>query len=173
MSAARIGIDVGAARVGVAVTDPGGVVVLPLTTLARDAENDTDISQVAELVAEREAAAVVVGLPLNLDGSDSASTQAARQWATRLSQLIGATPVHLVDERLTTVSAYRDLRDGGKNARQARAFIDQQSAALILQVALDTERATGRPAGVRVGGRKPRTSKQSRHSRPRDDVAEG
>ena len=167
MSAARIGIDVGAARVGVAVTDPGGVVVLPLTTLERDATGDRDITEVAGLVAERQAAAVVVGLPLNLDGSDSASTAAARDWATRLSSRIGATPVHLVDERLTTVSAYRDLRDGGKNARQAREFIDQQSAALILQVALDTERATGRPAGVRVGGRKPR------HRRARGDVAKG
>ena len=167
---ARIGIDVGAARVGVAVTDPGGVVVLPLTTLKRDPAGDSDITQVVDLVTEREAAGVVVGLPLNLDGSDSASTQAARDWALRLSRLIGATPVQLVDERLTTVSAYRDLRDGGKNARQAREFIDQQSAALILQVALDTERATGRPAGVRVGGRKPR---QSKRSRGRDDVAKG
>lgn len=162
MSAARIGIDVGAARVGVAVTDPDGVVVLPLTTLTRDAAGDADINQVADLVVERSAASVVVGLPLKLDGSDSASTQAARDWATRLSRTIGATPVYLVDERLTTVSAYRDLRDGGKNARQARAYIDQQSAALILQVALDTERTTGHPAGVRVGGRKPRQRKGRR-----------
>lgn len=156
MSAARIGIDVGAARVGVAVTDPGGQVVLPLVTLDRDATADADVAAVADLVAQREAAGVVVGLPLNMDGSEGASAAAARDWAARLSTRIPATPVVLVDERLTTVSAYRDLRDSGKSARRARSFIDQQSAALILQVALDTERATGQPAGIRVGGRKPR-----------------
>lgn len=156
MTAARIGIDVGSARVGVAATDPAGFVVLPLVTLDRDAAGDADIDRVAELVMERAVAGVVVGLPLHLDGSEGASAAAARDWATRLSQRIPATPVVLVDERLTTVSAYRDLREGGKTARQARSFIDQQSAALILQVALDTERATGRPAGIRVGGRKPR-----------------
>lgn len=160
MTAARIGVDVGAARVGVAVTDPAGRVVLPLVTLSRDAAGDTDITTVADLVAERSAAGVVVGLPLNMDGSEGSSAAAARDWATRLSKVVPATPVVLVDERLTTVSAYRDLRESGNPARRARSFIDQQSAALILQVALDTERATGRPAGIRVGGRKPRRGRR-------------
>lgn len=153
----RIGVDVGSVRVGVAVCDPGGAIATPLCTVRR-AGDDSDIQQVAELAAERDAIEVVVGLPLSLDGTERAAAEVARSWAKGLRRRAPGMPVRMIDERLTTVDAHRAMRASGLRERDRRDVVDQQAAVLILQVALDAERVSGQPSGELVGGRKPRHS---------------
>lgn len=152
----RLGVDVGTVRVGVATSDPDGMLATPLTTLTRQEARGGDVREAARLVGEHEAVEVVVGLPVTLAGNEGESAQKARAWAAALSREIGPVPVRLVDERLTTVQAHRAMGDSGRRAKERRSHIDQQAAVMILQVALDSERSTGQPAGVLVGGRKPR-----------------
>ena len=153
----RIGVDVGSVRVGVAVSDPDGVLATPLRT-ARRASDESDIQEVAELAAERDAIEVIVGLPLSLDGAERAAAEAARGWAKALRRRAPSLAVRLVDERMTTVDAHRAMRASGLRERQRREVVDQQAAVLILQAALDAERVSGQSAGELVGGRKPRHS---------------
>jgi putative Holliday junction resolvase len=160
----RLGVDVGSVRVGVARSDPDGVLATPLETVPRTAEGpaaagDEDVERVAALVAEHGAASVVVGLPRSLSGEQGPAADRARTYASVLAARIAPVPVRLVDERLSTVEAHRALRDSGLAGRRQRAVVDQAAAVLILQSALDAERTTGSPAGERVGGRrrKPRT----------------
>ena len=164
----RGGIDVGSVRVGVAASDPSGLLATPVRTVARDpdaeAAHPADLEEVATVVAELEAVEVVVGLPRTLAGAEGAAAEAARTYAGRLSERIAPVPVRLVDERLTTVDAHRNLRESGVDGRRQRSVVDQAAAVLILQTALDTERSSGRPPGelVRTGGRKPRTKDRRR-----------
>ncbi|MFW8745650.1 Holliday junction resolvase RuvX, partial [Mesorhizobium japonicum] len=92
---------------------------------------------------------IVVGLPLSLSGGDTPSTADARAFAGELAART-TVPVRLVDERLSTVSAQRELHRSGRSARTSRAVIDQVAAVIILQNALDSERAAGRPPGAPV-----------------------
>lgn len=152
----RLGIDVGSVRVGVAVCDPAGMIATPVGTVARSSEDGADLAEVAAEAGARDAIEVVVGLPLGLDGTEGRAAQTARTWAKALAARLGGVPVRLVDERLTTVDAHRAMRDAGRREKSSRTVIDQQAAVLILQVALDSERNSGKPAGELVGGRKPR-----------------
>jgi len=152
----RIGVDVGSVRVGVSACDPAGLMATPVATLTRAPAKGTDIAQVAQEATDRGAIEVIVGLPLSLSGEEGTAAQTARAWATELHRRLPDIPVRLVDERLTTVDAHRAMREAGLHERSSRAMIDQQAAVLILQVALDSERNSGKPAGVPVGGRKPR-----------------
>jgi putative Holliday junction resolvase len=149
----RIGVDVGSVRVGVAVSDRDGLLATPVVTLARDADGGTDLRQLAELVVERDAMEVVVGLPRSLSGAEGAAALAARGYAERLVELVDPVPVRLVDERLTTVTAQQQLRGSGVRERQGRAVVDQVAAVVILQHALDTERSSGRAPGDVVAPR--------------------
>lgn len=134
-----IGVDVGTVRVGVARSDPAGVLASPLATLARDKSGNRDIDELARLVAESDAAGVVVGLPTTLAGREGASARMAREYADLLAGRIAPTPVRHLDERLTTVSAQRKLRQSGvRGSRAARAVIDQAAAVELLQHWLDT-----------------------------------
>lgn len=151
----RLGVDVGKARVGLAASDPDGILATPVATLARRGDRG-DVAEVVALVTERRAVEVVVGLPVNLSAQVTESTRDARDWATALHAALDGIPVRLVDERLSTVSAHRSLADSGLDRRRHRSRVDQQAAVVILQVALDSERLTGKPAGELVGGRKPR-----------------
>ncbi len=144
-SGVRVGVDVGRARVGVAQCDRDGLLATPVETLARDGALDGLVAIVAEL----EPIEVVVGLPLSLSGDDTPSTGDARAFARELASRIG-TPVRLVDERLSTVSAQRELHRSGRSTRTSRAVIDQVAAVIILQNALDSERAAGRAPGALV-----------------------
>lgn len=155
-SGIRLGVDVGTVRVGVASSDPSGLLATPVQTLARAQATNNDVLAVAELADDAMVIEVVVGLPLNMRGQDTASTQAAREWANTLKRLRPRLRVVLVDERLTSVTAHRSLHDSGVAGRKHRRHVDQQAAVLILQSALDTERGTGEPAGAEVGARKPR-----------------
>jgi putative Holliday junction resolvase len=164
----RVGIDVGSVRVGVAASDPSAVLATPVRTVARDADETAvapaDLEEIAGLVAELEAVEVVVGLPRTLAGTEGPAAQTARTYAGRLAVRIAPVPVRLVDERLTTVDAHRNLRESGVDGRAQRAVVDQAAAVLILQAALDAERGSGRPPGelVRTDGRKPRTKDRRR-----------
>ncbi|GAB4004679.1 Holliday junction resolvase RuvX [Nocardioides ultimimeridianus] len=142
----RLGIDPGEARIGVARSDPSGMLATPVETVRR---GKGDLRRLARLVADAEAFEVLVGLPRSLNGRETASTDKARDLAVRLAAKIAPVPVRLVDERLTTVSAEAMLRDQRKGADR-RAVIDQAAAMVILQHALDSERATGNPPGELV-----------------------
>ena len=143
---ARLAIDVGSVRVGVARSDPDGVLAVPETTLTRGPHTVTEISA---LVAEHQAAIVYVGLPLGLDGGIGAAGDAATAFAEQLARAV-AVPVHLVDERLSTVTAQRAIRDAGRSTRASRSYVDQAAAVVILDAALARERADGTRAGRAV-----------------------
>jgi putative Holliday junction resolvase len=143
----RLGVDPGDARVGVARSDPSGFLATPVETLRR---GKGDLARIARLVVEDEVVEVVVGLPRSLSGGEGPAATKVRQFAARLAERVAPVPVRLVDERLTTVSAEAMLRDRGRKGRQRRGVVDQAAAVLILQHALDTERATGAPPGEPV-----------------------
>lgn len=142
----RLGVDVGRARIGVARCDPDGLLATPVETVPRD---DASIGRLIALAGEYDASEILVGLPLNMRGEDTASTTDARAFATALATA-SAVPVRLVDERLSTVSAHAVLRDSGRSQRSSRSIVDQVAAVVLLQQALDVEKSTGRPAGSPV-----------------------
>jgi putative Holliday junction resolvase len=147
----RIGVDVGTVRVGVARTDPSALVVTPVETVPRDAGGVRDLDRLAEIVTEEGAVEVVVGLPRTLRGEEGPAAAAARLYAGALARRVAPVPVRLVDERLSTVSAHRALREAGVRGRKHRPVVDQVAAVVILQSALDAERASGREPGTLVG----------------------
>ena len=166
---ARLGVDVGDVRVGVASSDPSGLLATPVETVPRDHERGADLDRVVELAAEMSVTEVVIGLPRSLDGSEGPAAVKVREWAQDLRAAlreasIENTPIRLVDERLSTVDAHRGLRDSGVVGRNHRDVVDQAAAVLILQTALDTERATGRPPGERVGRPRRRTPLKGKDS---------
>lgn len=123
-----VAVDVGTVRVGVAASDPRRVLASPVETVPAPG-----LTRVAELVREREAVLVVVGLPTSLSGrAESASADMAREYAASLAELV-AVPVQLEDERLTTVTATAALRASGRRGKQARAVVDQAAAVALLQ----------------------------------------
>jgi putative holliday junction resolvase len=136
----RLGIDVGSVRIGVAVSDPDGILATPVETVRRDRSNK-HVRRLAELVAELEAVEVVVGLPRTLANRTGPSARDAIELADVLARRIVPTPVRLADERLTTVSAQRSLRQAGMRAKNQRVVIDQVAAVAILQGWLDERRA--------------------------------
>ena len=137
----RLGIDVGAVRVGVALSDPDGVLATPLATVARDVVRGSDLDTIAGLVAEHDVVGVVVGLPRTLAGREGPAAGAAREFATALAaRLDGGVPVVFSDERLTTVVATRQMRESGRKGRRQRAVVDQVAAVAILQGWLDARR---------------------------------
>jgi putative Holliday junction resolvase len=136
-----LGIDVGTVRVGVARSDPDGILASPLATLARDPAKDSDLAELAALVAELGVVGVVVGLPRTLRGVEGKSAEMARNYAERLADHISPVPVRHLDERLTTVSAQRKLHQNGvRGSRKVRAIIDQAAAVELLQHWLDSMR---------------------------------
>jgi putative Holliday junction resolvase len=143
----RVGVDVGSVRIGVARTDPAALIAVPVETVARGAG---DLARIAEIVVEHEALEVIVGLPLTMSGRPGPAAVAARDFARDLVAVVAPIPVRLVDERLSTVSATRGLREAGRSARTGRSVVDQAAAVVIVQYAVDTERATGRAPGTLV-----------------------
>ncbi len=147
----RLGVDVGEVRVGVAACDPGGMLATPVETVRR---GRGDIEQIIDLAERLDAIEILVGLPLSLSGSAGPAAAKATAFAERLADEtrrrgVGAF-VRLFDERLTTVSAERVLREGGRKRVRRREVVDQAAAVVILQHALDTERTTGTPPGAEV-----------------------
>ncbi|MGX9791284.1 Holliday junction resolvase RuvX [Mycobacterium sp. MMS18-G62] len=136
----RLGIDVGSVRIGVASSDPDGILATPVETVRRD-RTDKHMRRLTQLVNDMEAVEVVVGLPRTLADRSGASARDAIELADQLARRIAPTPVRLADERLTTVAAQRSLREAGVRAKGQRSMIDQAAAVGILQNWLDQRRA--------------------------------
>jgi putative Holliday junction resolvase len=146
-----VGIDIGSVRIGVARSDPDGVLASPLETVRR---GTGDLAELARITTDSEAIEVVVGLAVGLRGSEGKAARDGRAFASALAERLAPVPVRLVDERFTTVVAHAALKQGGMDSRARRTSVDKAAAAVVLQSALDSERATGRPAGqlVAAGG---------------------
>lgn len=144
----RLAVDMGSVRVGVARSDPDGILATPLAVL--EAGAGLAPAEIARLAAAEGAIEVIVGLPTSLSGRETAAAAGAREFAADLAGRLAPVPVRLVDERFTTVEAHDALRRGGKDARARRQVVDSAAAAVLLQAALDSERAAGRPAGQLV-----------------------
>lgn len=159
----RLGIDVGSVRIGVAASDPDGILATPVETVPRDtgsrragrpprdgraggAGPGADIARIAAIADEYEAVEIIVGLPRTLRGEKGTSARMATEFAGRLRDSLPEVPIRLSDERLTTVSAARALRDSGVRARGQRQVIDQAAAVSILQSWLDERSSVMRSA---------------------------
>jgi putative Holliday junction resolvase len=132
----RLGVDVGTVRVGVAASDPEGLMAFPVGAVTRRDEAPADVIEIAR---ERDAKWIFVGLPRHLNGVEGASAADARAFARELAELTDV-PVRLVDERLTTTSAARAMSSAGKSAKDQRASLDAAAAAVLLESALDIDR---------------------------------
>jgi putative Holliday junction resolvase len=140
----RLGVDVGKVRVGVAVSDPDGILATPLVTVSRDmgAAADSvpaDIAELVRLAGEHEAVQIVVGLPVRLNGAEGPAAIDIRAYAERLARAVPV-PVVLTDERMSTVVATRRLAERGVRGKRQRAVVDQAAAVEILQSWLDAQR---------------------------------
>lgn len=133
-----LGVDLGSKRIGIATSDRSGTIATPYTVLLRCGSMGGDHRNIAKIVVEEEAEAVIVGLPLNMDGSEGKAAQAARVEAARMATVVGV-PVHVHDERLTTVEADRVLMEQKMNAQARRRVVDKVAAAVMLQSWLDTQ----------------------------------
>lgn len=149
MASIALGVDVGLARVGVAVSDPSGLLATPVMTLRRDAKKNSDRRLLLRMIVDRGASEVYIGEPKALSGNVTESTKMARDYAIALAEEANAASIEvgvfLVDERLSSVSAHRALHASGKKMASHREVVDQAAAVEILQQVLDMRRN-----GVRV-----------------------
>ena len=132
----RLACDVGTVRIGVARSDVHGILATPLEAIAA---GEKSFSEVKSLVDEFEVVEIIVGLPLQMNGTEGASAQMARDWATQLDEVVDC-PIRLVDERLTTVQAQRGLHAAGRTVKNSRAAIDSASAVVLLQSVIETRK---------------------------------
>ena len=137
-----LGIDLGTKRIGIAASDRSGTIATPLTVLQRCGSQGGDHRNIAKIVVEEEAVAIVVGLPLNMDGSEGKAAQSARAEVERMATVVGV-PVYVHDERLTTVAADRVMMEQNMNAQARRKVVDKWAAAVILQAWLDSRESRG------------------------------
>ena len=143
----RIAFDYGTVRIGVAVSDLSGMLASPLENLdaaAMDLEE-----RLNQLLIETQPIYIVVGKPLHLSGTESAKSIAVNDFAKRIKALTSI-PIYFIDERLTTVSASRSLRQAGINSRDGKSKIDGMAAVGILESALNQERLQGVPSRERA-----------------------
>lgn len=150
----KLGVDVGTVRVGVAICDRDAILATPYKTLDRNARKNSDVRVIANLVQELGAVQVIVGLPRTMKGEERASAKMATDYARLLVEELAAralaVPVNLVDERLSSVTAHRNLHEAGMSGRNHRKVVDQVAAAGILQHAIDMQKARGSDVGSRV-----------------------
>jgi putative Holliday junction resolvase len=143
-------LDVGKARIGVAVCDREAILSSPFDSVTRSSSIAETISHLANLVTENDVFEIYVGEPLSLSGLDTLSTTDARFVAAELSKSIGV-PVRMIDERLTTVTAASKLREAGFNSKSSKSVIDSASAVEILELAISFEKSSGIAPGTLVG----------------------
>ncbi len=150
----KLGVDVGTVRVGVALCDRDGILATPYKTLDRNPKKNSDVRVIAALVQELGAVQVIVGLPRTMKGEEHASARMATDYAELLAGELESrgldVPVCLVDERLSSVTAHRNLHEAGMSSRNHRKVVDQVAAAGILQHAIDMQKARGTDVGSRV-----------------------
>jgi putative Holliday junction resolvase len=132
---ALIGLDLGTKTIGVAASDPDRRIAAPVETIAR-VRFQLDAKRILELAAERKAVALVLGLPINMDGSEGPRAQSTRAFARNLAQLTEL-PIALWDERLSTAAVERTLIEADASRAKRKAVIDQHAATFILQGALE------------------------------------
>ena len=130
----RIAFDYGDVRIGVAVSDPDSILSSPLTTLKATDKNLS--SQVSQIITEIEPVTIYVGRPALLSGSDGSATDKALEFAALLAS-ITQVPVEMIDERMSTISAARNLREAGRSAKESKDAIDMAAAVAILEFAID------------------------------------
>jgi len=133
----RIAFDYGDVRIGVAVSDPDSILSSPLITL-----KTTDkrlVKQISQILSDIEPVAIYVGRPALLSGLDGSATEKASEFVALLATLTQV-PIELIDERMSTISAARSLRDAGRNAKESKDAIDMAAAVAILDFALDIEK---------------------------------
>jgi putative Holliday junction resolvase len=140
----RLGVDVGDARIGVAVSDPDGILATPVETVPA---GPGAIARLAELAREYEILECVVGLPTGLSGREGPAAGKVRAFCDDLSAAIDPVPIRMFDERMSTITADSMLRHTGRSARGKRSVIDQAAATVILQTALDSDRTRGAAPG--------------------------
>lgn len=137
-----MGVDLGNARVGISLADTELAMAQPLTNITVVADSFEALDDVADLIESHGVSTVVVGLPLQMNGSDGKAAKKARRWASQLERRVKETArVVLHDERLTTVTAHRQLLEAGRGSKSHRSVVDQQAAVIILQSALDARKA--------------------------------
>lgn len=132
----RLAVDVGSVRIGLARSDPHGILATPLEAVLAD---EGAVARVADIARECEAVEIIVGLPIGLNGVEGHAANTAREWAGSLAQCTEI-PVVFMDERLSTVQAQRGLRDAGRSTKSSRALIDSASAVVILQAYVDSNK---------------------------------
>ena len=146
----RLAVDVGQARVGLAVTDIHAILASPLATVARLESTTDSVDAVLLALAEvGEVLEIYVGVPINLQGKSTLSTDDALTFAEELQEASGL-EVRLIDERLTTSMANNQLKQIGKSQKDARSTIDQMAAVAILEFALSVEKNTGLAPGLSI-----------------------
>ena len=133
---ALLGLDYGRVRIGVAVSTPERSLAVPLENWERSGDDGTDAEHLLQMVADQQIVGLVVGLPLNMDGSEGPSAQSARQFAENLAARLEI-PVALWDARLSTAAVERTLIDADLSRRRRAEVVDKLAAAYILQGALD------------------------------------
>jgi putative Holliday junction resolvase len=133
----RIAFDYGDVRIGVAVSDPDSILSSPLATLKATDKNL--IERISAIFSEIEPVAIYVGRPALLSGNDGISAEKAAGFASLLST-VTEVPVEMIDERMSTVSAARNLREAGRNARDSKNEIDMAAAVAILEFAIEIEK---------------------------------
>jgi putative Holliday junction resolvase len=133
----RIAFDYGDVRIGVAVSDPDSILSSPLTTLK--ASDKTLLKQISLILSEIEPVAIYVGRPALLSGNDGAATDKALEFVSMLATITPIT-VEMIDERMSTISAARNLRDAGCNAKDSKNAIDMAAAVAILDFAIEIEK---------------------------------
>lgn len=131
----RVAFDVGTVRIGVATSDPGGLLASPQPAIPAGGDS---IGLALQIVSEYSVSEIIIGLPRTLKGTESASTELARSWACRIEDQ-ALVPVILVDERFTTIAAQRSLSEAGLNVKKSRSRIDSAAAAVLLQGYLDAQ----------------------------------
>jgi len=133
-----LGIDYGTRRVGLAISDPSGMIAQPLPALVRRAGKRPPVQRIAELALANDASAIVVGLPLAASGEEDDWTREVREFGEKLGERTGL-PVHFVDERMTSARAERVVRSLGlkRSEREQKTRVDTTAAMLILQAFLD------------------------------------
>jgi putative Holliday junction resolvase len=136
-----LALDLGRVRIGVALSDPLGLTAQPLMVLKSEG-TQKDIIAIGQLVDDKQVTQIIVGLPFNMDGTESATTQKVRDFTAKLADRLNV-PVFFVDERLTSKQAERAMIEGGARREKRKEKIDQVAAALILQSALE-----GAPLGA-------------------------
>ena len=133
----RIAFDYGDVRIGVAVSDPDSILSSPLTTLKTT--DKTLVKQISEILADIEPVTIYVGRPALLSGNDGAATEKANTFVALL-RTISEVPIEMIDERMSTISAARNLRDAGHNAKDSKNSIDMAAAVAILDFAIEIEK---------------------------------